>query len=136
MRVFALELNNDIRGLEERKGSHHVGTGESERIHDRPIHMALSRKMDNPSYIISRDNLLNLFVITYIRLNKNIIRFILDILEICQIAGISELVEVYNPVVRILVDEEPDNVAADEPGATGYQYSPLECHNYFFIFPS
>lgn len=48
-----------------------------------------------------------------------------NVFQIGQIAGVGELVEVHDVVIRIFVDEEAHDVRADESGTADDEYITL-----------
>ena len=88
--------------------------------------MALRRKVDDSVDFIFSEDPCHVVIITYITLYKDIIGLILDILEVLQITSISQCIEVYYPVVRILINEKTNHMAADKAGSPGYQYVSLK----------
>ena len=54
-----------------------------------------------------------------IHLHELVVRLVFDVLEVCKVARISELIEVDNLVVRILVHEQANHVATNEACAAG-----------------
>ena len=56
---------------------------------------------DNPAHFVEISN---------VCLDEGIIRLVFNILEICKIAGVSELVKVDNIVFGIFVDKQAHNM--------------------------
>ena len=76
---------------------------------------------DSGDFILT-DHLAHLLYISYIGTNEFIVGFILNILEIGEIARISKFVEVDNLVIGIFVDKQTDHMRSYEAGSTGNQY--------------
>ena len=54
--------------------------------------------------------------------DEPVVRPVLDIPEVGQVAGIGQLVQIDDPVIRIFVHEKTDHVGADETGASRNHY--------------
>ena len=81
--------------------------------------MGLRRQMDHPVDMLLLHEGQYALEIADIHLDETVVGPVLDILEVREIARVSELVQVDDPVVRILVHEQPHDMAADEAGAAG-----------------
>ena len=92
--------------LEQRQSTHHVGLSESEWILDTSIYMALGSEMDDAIHLIVLHQLQHQVEITDIALNESIVRLVLDVLEVSQVACVSQLVEVDDVILRIFVHEK------------------------------
>ena len=55
-----------------------------------------------------------------VSLDKGIVRHPFYVLEVCQIPGVSKLVQIYDMIVRIFVYEKPDHMASYESGTAGH----------------
>ena len=107
-------------GFEQRKRAHHVRAGEGEGVFYRAVHVTFGRQMDNTVNLVFSDYPPHRFDVGDISLYECIIRLILYILEICEIPGIRELVEIYNPIIGIFVYEQSHHMAAYKSGSAGY----------------
>ena len=52
-------------------------------------------------------------------------------MEIGEVSGVCELVQIDDMVVRIFVYEKADHMTAYEAGTAGNDYTPFEIHNLF-----
>ena len=59
---------------------------------------------------------------------ENVVRFLLDVFQIREIAGIREFVEIDDAIVRIFVHEKSHDVRADKARTAGYEYVAFELH--------
>ena len=105
--------------FKHRKGSHDIGSCKGEGILDRTIHVAFGRQMDNAIHLILLHQRKNGIKITDIRLDEGIVRSLLNILQIGQIPGIGQLVEVDNMIVGLFRNEKPYDMRTDKSGSTG-----------------
>ena len=86
--------------------------------------------MDDTVYLILLHQFQHLVIVADICLDKYIVRLVLNVLQIRQVAGVGQFVQVDDAVFRILVHEQAYHVAADETGTAGNQYVTFECsHN-------
>ena len=128
--LFRKALPIELGGLQQAEGTHHVGLSESERILDRAVHMALSREMDNAVDMLFLHQFVNTVEVADIHLYETVIRFVLNVLQVGQVASISKLVEVDDPVFRLFVHEKANNVTADETGAASDDNSTHKVEGY------
>ena len=92
--------------LEQAERSHDVGTCESERVFDAPVHVAFGGQMDDAVHMVLPDEFAHLVEIANVRFDESIVRPVFDVFQIGQVSGVGQLVQVDNMVVRILVDEK------------------------------
>ena len=90
--------------LDERK--YHVGMSESEWILDTSIYMTLGSEMDDAIHLVVLYQLQHQVEITDITLYESIVRLVLDVLEVSQVACVCQLVEVDDVILRIFVHEK------------------------------
>ena len=57
-----------------------------------------------------------------VHLDKLVVGLVLDVLEVSEVTGISELVEVDDVVFWIFIDEQSNNVTSDEASTTSDYY--------------
>ena len=111
-------------GLKQAQGPHYISPREGERVFYAPVNVGLSGKVDNPVDLLVLHQFIEAFEVAYVHLDKLVVRLVLYVLEIGKIACVSELVNIDNPVVRILVHEEPYYVRADKACPSGDYYAP------------
>jgi hypothetical protein len=54
-----------------------------------------------------------------VALYEGVVRAAFYVAQVLQVAGIGELVEVHDAVVRIALHKQPHHMRADEPGTSG-----------------
>ena len=81
--------------------------------------MTLSSEVDDAINIITFHDVEHQIKVTNVGFDKVIVGFVLNILQVRQITGVSELIHVVNVVLEVLVDEQPYHMAADETGPAG-----------------
>ena len=105
--------------LEQAERSHDIGACESERVFDTAVHVAFGSQMDNAVHMVLPEEFAHLVEIANVRFDESVIRLVFDVFQVGQVSGVGQLVQIDNVVVRILVDEEAYDVAADETGSSG-----------------
>ena len=123
-----------FRGLEQRQGAHHIGPGECERVLYAPVHMALRGQVDDPVHTVLPQDFAHCLVVTDVCLYECVVRPVLYVLEVGQVARIGEIVEVDDPVAGIPVDEQAHHMAPDEAGAAGNKDGSSIVHGRYFKF--
>ena len=108
-------------GLQQRQRPHHVGPREGERIADRAVDVAFGREVDHPVDVVSGEQRAHGLVVADVAFDERVVRTVLDVPQVREIAGVGQAVEVYDPVVGVFPDEQPHDVRADESGAAGDQ---------------
>ena len=113
--AFPIELGS----LQQRERTHHVGACKGEGIFDGTVHVTLGGQMDDAVDLLVLHQLIEGVEVTDVHPDELVIRFVLNVLQIGQIAGIGELVEIDDIILGILVHKEANNMASDESGAAG-----------------
>jgi len=116
-------------GLEQRERAHHVGLGEGEGILDATVHMALGSEMDDTVYLLLLHQLVESIEVADVHLHELVVGLLLDVLQVGQITGISEFVEVDDVIIGVLVHEKAHHVAPDKACAASNYYIPLHNQN-------
>ena len=114
-----LALPIELGSLKEGKSTHNIGTSKGERILDAAVDMTLGSKMDDAIDLFVLHQLIKGIEIADIHLDKLIVGAILDILQIGEVASISELIKVDNLIFGIFVDEQTYNMTPYEAGTAG-----------------
>ena len=70
------------------------GLSEGERILDTSIYVVLGSEMDDAIHLVVLHQFQHQVKITDITLNESIVRLVLDVLEVSQVACVCQLVEV------------------------------------------
>ena len=103
---FRKTLPVNLGSLEQRQGTHHVGMSESEWILDTSIYVALGSKMDDAIHLVVLHQFQHQVEIADVALNESIVRLVLDVLEVSQVACVCQLVEIDDVILRIFVHEK------------------------------
>ena len=95
--------------------------------------MTLSGKMDDTIYFLILHKLIKSLKVTDIHLHKLIVWFVLNVLEICKVTGIRQLVEIDDAILWILVYKKANYMTANETGSACNDNIPHICI-YFIYF--
>ena len=109
----------EFRGLQQAERAHDVGLGEGERVLDAAIDMGFRREVDDAIDLLVLHQLVDAVEVADVHPDELVVGFVLDILQIGQVAGVGQLVQVDDSVIGVFVHEEANNMAADEAGAAG-----------------
>ena len=123
------------RRLQQRQRTQHVRARKGEGILDRAVNVALGRKVDNAVDRVLAHDLPHAVEITDVGPFEDVVRTILHILQIGQIARVCQLVEVDDTVIGILVYEEAHDMAPDKARTARDQYIAFHCCSAFFNLP-
>ena len=84
--------------------------------------MRLGRKMDNAVNVIFTEYPLNRFPIADIRLYELIVLPLVNALQVCEISGVGQLVDIYYPdVVAVFFEHVMNVIAPDKAGSAGHK---------------
>ena len=108
-----------LGSLQQRERAHHIGAGKGEGILDGAVDMALGGEMDDAVDAVLADDAAHLVEVGDVGLHEGIVGLVLDVLEVGEVAGVCEFVEIDYAVVGIFVDEQAHDVRAYEAGAAG-----------------
>ena len=75
--------------------------------------------MDNAVDVLVLHQLIYTFEVTDIHLDKLIVGLVLHVLQVGEVAGVGQFVEVDNLILWVLVDKQTYHVASDESGSAG-----------------
>jgi len=103
-----------LGSLEQRQCTHHIGMGKGEWILDTTIHVALGSKMNDAIDMLILHQLQESVEVADVHLHKLIVGLVFYVLEVGEITCVSQLVEVDDIILRILVHEKANNMGANE----------------------
>src|SRR5690606_2175498 len=105
--------------VEKVHGADYIRINEIKRRENRPVYMTLCREMNHSLRIVFCKQFCKFLRVIDVSLFKNVIRCLLHIAKVLEIAGVSERIEVDDPVRWILCHEQTDYMRTDEACATG-----------------
>ena len=95
----------EFRSLQQRQRTHHIGLGKGEGIFDGTVHVTLCSEVDDAIDLLVLHQLVESIEVADVHLYKLVVRCLLNVLEVCQVAGIRQLVEINDVILGILVHE-------------------------------
>ena len=95
--------------------------------------MGFGGKVDDAVNLLVLHQLVEGVKVADVHLDELIVRLVLYVLEIGQVAGVSEFVEVDDVVFGVFVDKEAHHVRSDESRASCYQNVPFHVFNVHHI---
>ena len=108
-------------GVHEHGRADDVRLQKQRRVGDRAIHMALGREVDDHVGALLGKEGIDRLTVADVHPGKAEIRLAEQRRERGEIAGIGELVDAHEPVVRIVRAQVKQEIRADEAGAAGYE---------------
>lgn len=109
-----------LRPLQKVYGAHDVRGHEDLRIRDGAIHMGFGSKVDDVIGIIIGNELCHEFLVADIPVDKDVPRVILQILQILQVSGVCQGVQVDDANVGVFVQHIVNEGRSDETRTAGY----------------
>ena len=104
-------------GLQQAQRAHYIRAGKGEGVFDGAVDVALGGEVNDAIYIVLLHDGAHALEVADVGLHEGVVRLALNILQVGQVTGIGEGIQVNNFVLGVLVDEETYNVRADEAGA-------------------
>ena len=117
--LFGEAFPVEFCGLEQGERTHHVRLREGERVLDGAIDMAFSSEVDDAIDLLVLHELVERIEVADVHLHELVVRLALDVLEVREVARVSQLVEVDNFVLGVLVHEKANHVASDKACTAG-----------------
>ena len=114
--------------LKHGQSTEDIGPGESKGVLDGTVHVTLGRQVNHAVDVVFLKYSADRLEVADISTHEHVVRSLLDVLQVGQVAGVGQLVQIYDTVLGVLVHEEAHDVATDEARAARYQYIALEFH--------
>ena len=119
--------------LKQGQSAEDVGLGKGERVFDAPVHVALCCQVDDAVDSVLPENRLHAGVVADVCPLENVVGRVLHVLQVGKVAGISQLIEVHNPVIRVFLYKQAYDVRADKAGTACDEYIPLVIHDFLLL---
>ena len=84
--------------------------------------MAIGSEVDDTVNLLVLHQVIESVEVADVHLDKLIIRFVLNVLEVGKVAGIRQLVEVDDFILWVFVHEEANHMRANKSGTAGNNY--------------
>ena len=81
--------------------------------------MALGSQVDDAVHLLVLHQLIEGIEVADVHLYKLVVGLVLDVLQVSQVAGIRQLIEVDDVILRILVHKQAHHMASNKACATG-----------------
>ena len=117
--LFGEAFPVELRGLQQAQSSHDVRLRKRERVLDGAVHVAFCRQVNDAINMFVLHELVERVKVADVHLHELVVRLVLDILEVREVARIGKLIEVDNLVFRVLVHEQANHVAPDKACTAG-----------------
>jgi hypothetical protein len=92
---------------------------EGERVFDGTVDVTLRGEVYDPCDVLFVHERKDGVEIAYVRSDETVVGTVLYVLEVREIARISQFVHIDDAVLRVLGDKEPYYVASDKSGSAG-----------------
>ncbi len=104
-----------LAALQQVHGAQHIALDKDLGVFDAAVNMAFGCKVDDIIRIVLSDQVGDERFVADVALHKDVTGVILDVLQVLEVAGIGQLVEVDEADVLILFQHIVDKVRADKP---------------------
>ena len=104
--AFGQALPVHLGSLQERERAHDVGAGKGERVFDAAVHMALGRKVYDAVHPIPPHEPEHGVEVADVGPDECVVGPAFDILQVGQVAGVGQFVDIYDVILTIFVDEQ------------------------------
>ena len=121
-------------GVHQHLGADDIGLQENARILDGAVHMALSGKVDHDIRLLLLEKLVHGLAVADVCFHKAELRVFHGLSQCLQIAGIGQLIQADNAVLRVLLKLQIDKVSANKAGSAGD--NDRFTHNQYRTFPA
>ncbi len=97
---------------------------------DGPIHVALGCEVDDRVDLVLDEEPLDERAVADVPVHERVLRMILHVRQVLEIARVGQLVEVHDVDVGMLLDHHPDEIAPDEAGTSRDENAFHNCLRY------
>ena len=108
-----------LGGVQQVHRSHHVGEDELHGVGDGAVHMRLGGEVDNPIVALLLKQVGDEFRIHDVALHETVVRLLVNVGQVLEIACVGELVQIVYFNIGVLVDKKSDHMGTDEAGTAG-----------------
>lgn len=118
---FAFEalLPDFSGGVQQVHRTDHVGHHKSSGITDRTVDMRFRGQVDHPVGLVLFEDLQYMRGIGDVSFHKGVIRPVLDILQVLQVSGIGQGIQIDDLITGIFGNKLAHNMGTDEAGSAG-----------------
>lgn len=105
--------------LKQAQRTHHVGLCKGKGVFDGTVHVAFGSKVDDAVHLLFLHQAQHALKVADVHLHKAVVRLVLNVFEVSQVASVGQLVEVDDFVLRVFVHKQAHHMAANKTGSTG-----------------
>lgn len=113
-KAFPVELSR----LEHGESTHDIGLGKGKGILDGAVDMTLRGEMDDAVDVLAAHEIGDSLKIADVGFDESIVGAVFDILQVGEVTGIGQFVDIENVIVGVLVDKKLDYMCADKTGSS------------------
>ena len=106
-------------GIHEHRGADDVGIEEDGGVFNAAVDMAFGSKVDDSIGVLFFKEAVNPVTVTDVQLDKTEVGIVHNRLKGGKVAGIGELIQADDAIIRMCGKHVEDEVGADETGTTG-----------------
>ena len=118
--------------LQHAQRPHHIGLGKGERVLDGAVHMTFGSEVDDAVDVLVLHQFIHAFKVADVHLDEAVVGLVLNVLQVGKVAGVGQLVEVDDFVFGVFVDEQADDMVADEACTASDDDGAFVCHGFRF----
>ena len=96
--------------------------------------MALSSQVDDAVHLLVLHQFVESIEVADVHLHKLVVGFVLDVLEVSQVACIGQLVQIDDVVIGVLVHKQAHHMASNKACATSNNDCTFHISKYYFFF--
>ena len=108
-----------LAALQQVHGAQHVALDEDLGVLDAAVNVALGGKVDDIIGVILGDQVGDQGLVADVALHEDVAGVALDVLQVLQVAGVGQLVQIDEADVLVLLQHVMHKVGADETGTAG-----------------
>jgi len=110
------------RGFQQREGAQHIGLHEHARVMDGAVHVRFGGKMHHRVDCVFRKNPVQQGAVGNVALDKAVARWVGQVFQVFQAAGIGERVQGHNPDLGICAQQVMHKIRTYKAGPTSHQH--------------
>ena len=110
-----------LGALQQVDGAHHVALHKNFGVLDGAVHVALGGKVDDVIEIVLLEQAFHQLLVADIALHEHMAGVALHVLQVFQIAGVGQLIQIDQQDLRVLFEHIMHKVGTDKTGAAGDQ---------------
>ena len=106
-------------GLQQTQRAHYIGAGKGEGIFYGAVYVAFGGQVNDTVDIVFLYEGAHAAVVADVGLHESVVRLVLNVHEVGEVAGIGECIQIDDVVLRVFGDKKTHNVRTDETCTSG-----------------